>query len=692
VAPLTLHKGLIDGRRTGPHDGVVIAEGDGGRTRVGALAWALAALSVALAASGVALHVLPGELPAGDYGSWWFTNAVAGVGIALPGGLLAARRSRNPLGWLMLALALAHGVTAASREYSLHALAPHSSLPFGVAALWLSGWTYVDFPLVIPLFFLFPDGLLAGRRWRLVFVPGMAVAIAATVAIATFPGPMLDSATPVNPLAWPWLGLQLERLGDWTVYVLVGVSLLGIVSMLVKAGAAVGAARRGIVLVAIAATVMTLEVGHEDIWPSFNGEEYVGAAVIMLVVLAMALAILRYGLYEIDLVVRRTVVYGGLTVVLGASYVGAVALASALGGSRTVGAVPAAVLVALLFAPVRDRLQRACDRLLFGERDNPYAVISNLGERLDASDPANMLSTLAETVAHTLRLSYVAIELERDEAHEVVAQRGELRGEPVTLPLTYGGEQVGRLSLGPRTPGEQFTAGELRLFVDIARQAAVAAHAVRLTEDLQRSREQLVATREEERRRLHRDLHDGLGPTLAGISLQVGSARLLLTRDIRAADRLLAQLVDETTTAIADVRRLIYALRPPALDELGLVSALRMQAERFPGLDVHVLAPDQIASLPAAVEVAAYRIATEALTNVSRHAEASTCTITLGVDGHLELEVRDDGAGMAQGWRPGVGVASIRERAAELGGTCEVASVVGGGTRVVARLPLPGAA
>jgi two-component system NarL family sensor kinase len=691
VAAVTPQPWSIDGRRREADDGAVIAERDGARSRVGAFAWSLAALSAALAATGVALHLLPGELPAGDYGSWWFTNAVAGIGIALPGGLVAARRPRNPLGWLMLALALAHGVTAASREYSLHALAANSDLPFGVAALWLSGWTYIDFPLVIPLFFLFPDGRLAGRSWRLVFVPGMAFAAVVTVAIATFPGSMLDGGAPFDPLAWPWLGTQFVRLGDWSVYVLVAVSLLGIASMLVKAAAAMGAARRGIVLVSIASTVMTLEVGHEDIWPSFNGEEYVGAAVIMLVVVAMALAILHYGLYEIDLVVRRTVVYGGLTLVLGLAYVAAVVLATALGGSRTLGAVPAAVLVALLFAPLRDRLQRASDHLLFGERDDPYAVISNLGERLDASDPASVLPTLAETVAQTLRLSYVAIELERDEGPEVVAQRGELRGEPVTIPLAYGGEQVGTLSLGPRTPGEQFTASELRLFADIARQAAVAAHAVRLTEDLQRSREQLITAREEERRRLHRDLHDGLGPTLAGISLQIGSARLLLGRDVQAADRLLAQLVDETTTAIADVRRLIYALRPPALDELGLVPALRMQAERFPDLDVRVLAPDEIASLPAAVEVAVYRIATEALTNVSRHADASSCTITVGVNGHLELEVRDDGAGMVAGWRPGVGVASIRERAAELGGTCDVASVVGGGTRVVARLPLPGA-
>ena len=162
---------------------------------------------------------------------------------------------------------------------------------------------------------------------------------------------MLESGRPLNPLGWAALDREFERLGNWTVYLLVACTLLGIVSMLAKARRTSGQTRRAIVLVAIAATVMTLEVAHEDLYPSFNGEEYVGAGVITLVVVAMALAILRYGLYEIDIVVRRTVVYGGLTLVLGAAYVAAVVAATALGGSRTVGAVPAAVLVALLFAP-----------------------------------------------------------------------------------------------------------------------------------------------------------------------------------------------------------------------------------------------------------------------------------------------------------------------------------------------------
>lgn len=530
-----------------------------------------------------------------------------------------------------------------------------------------SGWTWVDFPLLVPIFFLFPDGLLRSRRWAPVLALGMVLSLVATVWLATAPGPMLPSGGALNPLPWAWLSRRVAGHDKALLDLLLVTLAVGIGSMLLRARAVTGPSRRGIVLVALAGLLLAAEVGHED-YVTYAGAEYFGAAVSILFAVAIAVAVLRYRLYEIDLIVSRTVTYAGLTVVLGAAYVGSVALAQTAIHSRVLGSVPAAAVVALLFAPVRARLQAASDKLLFGEREDPYAVISTLSEGLDTSDPANVLPALADTIARTLKLSYVAIELQRREAPELVAEHGRVRGEPVVIPLAYSGQAVGRLSLGPRTPGEAFTPSEQRLFEDIARQTAVAAYAVALTEDLQRSREQLVTAREEERRRLRRDLHDGLGPTLAGISLQIASARLLLDRDTVAADGLLAQLVDETQAAIVDVRRLVYALRPPALDELGLVPALRMQAERFPGLEVVVEAPEEIESLPAAVQVAAYRIATEALTNVSRHAGAKRCTITVEVGGQLELEVRDDGAGMVDGWRPGVGVASIRERAAELEG------------------------
>jgi two-component system NarL family sensor kinase len=408
--------------------------------------------------------------------------------------------------------------------------------------------------------------------------------------------------------------------------------------------------------------------------------------VIVLLSGAIGSAILRYGLYDLDVVVNRALVYAILTAILCGGYLGAVAGLQELAGHELLASLAAAAAVAVLFAPLRLRLQRAADRLLYGERRDPYAVIASLGERLSVR-ATDVLPALAETVARTLKLPFVGIELEQDGALEPAVELGTLRGEPLVLPLAFQGAAIGCLTLGRRTPADPFTRAELRLFEDVARQVAVAAHAVSLNADLQRSREHLVAAREEERRRLRRDLHDGLGPTLAGIQLQVGSARMLLSTDLEEADRLLARLVSETRAAIADVRNLVYDLRPPALDELGLVGALRQQASRFPGLDVTVQAPDEVAELPAAVEVAAYRIATEAVTNAARHACAQRCVVRLSLNGALELEVADDGVGMLPGWSPGVGITSIRERAAELGGTCTLGNE-GAGTVVRARLPL----
>jgi signal transduction histidine kinase len=257
----------------------------------------------------------------------------------------------------------------------------------------------------------------------------------------------------------------------------------------------------------------------------------------------------------------------------------------------------------------------------------------------------------------------------------------------------YQREEIGRLVLSPRAPGEGFSNADRSLLEDLARQAEVAVHAVRLTTDLQHSRERLVATREEERRRLRRDLHDGLGAQLAGLNVQAGALRRLIPRDTDAADALVVELRDELRSAIADIRRLVYDLRPPALDDLGLLEALRRLAERYGSEDdqlrVLVEAPEDIPDLPAAVEVAVYRITQEALTNVARHARAQTCVVRLVVNDDVTLEIVDDGVGIYAERSAGVGLSSMRERASELGGSCVVEPVPEGGTQVLVRLPLP---
>jgi signal transduction histidine kinase len=217
---------------------------------------------------------------------------------------------------------------------------------------------------------------------------------------------------------------------------------------------------------------------------------------------------------------------------------------------------------------------------------------------------------------------------------------------------------------------------------------------------LQRSRERLVTAREEERRRLRRDLHDGLGPTLAALHLQAGTLRRLIHTDPAGAEQLVEEFRTELRAMIDDIRRLVYELRPPALDELGLVGAIQSRVEQInvgPPADsqanplrVRVDAPGHLPTLPAATEVAAYRIVQEALTNVVRHARAGFCLVRLELDGDLCLEIVDDGIGFQPGGRAGVGIVSMRERAEELGGSCTIQPRSGGGTQVCACLPLPG--
>jgi two-component system, NarL family, sensor kinase len=415
---------------------------------------------------------------------------------------------------------------------------------------------------------------------------------------------------------------------------------------------------------------------------------------------AIGIAILRHRLFDIDLLINRTLVYTVLTVVLGGAYVGVVAAARLLlQGRATAGvSVVATALVAVLFAPVRSWLQRWADRLLYGDRHDPHAALSRLGRRLEATmQPDAVLPSLVETVAESLRLPYVAVRVDtgQDTAGSTVEQ-GRLAGEPLCVPLVYQGQPVGELVLGPRTPGEGFSAADREVLAELAAQAGVAVHAIRLTAELQQSRAHLVAAREEERRRLRRDLHDGLGPTMAGVVLGLETAGNLLDGQPPAAQTraLLERLRDETQDAIAGIRRLVYGLRPPALDDLGLVAALQTQAATLgQGPDrmvVSVDAPGDLASLPAAVEVAAYRIALEAVANAARHAKARHCRVRLHQDRTLVVEVRDDGVGLAPGWRAGVGLTSMRERAVELGGTLHVEPAAAGGTVITASLPVSG--
>jgi signal transduction histidine kinase len=628
-------------------------------------------------------------------------DVVEGLGLAIGfglfvvlGALLIARRPRNALGWILAGTGLLVALAATGDAYAAWVMTTRGS-PDALAVLgaWVQSWYWL---LMLGLVFvglplLFPDGRLPSPRWRLpALLP--AVGTAASVVLGMLTGTLTGQDVDYridNPIGIDGLG-DVESLPVFTVLgVLLGIGVLeGLAAVVVRFRRSRGVERQQMKWFLFAVAPLVL-VPVLDAVP-----DIVGGLVLIWVLIAVpsavAIAVLRYRLDGIDVVINRTLVYALLSALVIAVYVVIVGyLGAALRREDDLLiSLVATGVVAVLFAPARDRVQVAVNRLLYGRRAEPYTALAQLGERLEATlAPEAVLPAIVSTVREALRLPYVALRV-ADEPDPVAV--GEPTTATETLPLLHHGARVGELVLGLRTGQTAFSPGDRRLLADLARQAGVAVSAVRLTDDLQRSRERLVAAREEERRRLRRDLHDGLGAQLAGLTVQTGVLRGLIARDPAAADALAADMRGELRTAIADIRRLVHGLRPPALDELGLVGALQRLAETVgaDGLRIRVDVPAVLPPLPAAVEVAAYRVVQEALTNVVRHAEAGSACVRLGVDAEaLAVEVVDDGRGLPVETVAGVGLSSMRERAEEMGGTCRVDAGPAGGTRVLAVLP-----
>lgn len=598
---------------------------------------------------------------------------VAAVTFTLVGGLVAPRQPRNPVGWLFIAIGLSNALGVFGASFMGYRLMG-----------WLSAWSPAVAYGLLPLTLLvFPDGHLPSRAWR----PVVWVAVAClSVVVVSLAVPAWDDPT-LGSRAEVWL---------WATWV-------GLVGFFVSTVAAVGSlvmrwrwadgdTRQQLKWLGFGAAFIPVGIALQTF--SVPGAWVLAATTVPA---AAAVAILKYKLYDIDLFLNRSLVYATLTLLLVGAYVGIVTM---LGAVFPAGAewqrVAATGVIAVVFAPLRERVQRGVNRLLYGDREDPYAVISRLSRRLEhAVDPPAVLPRVAETVAEALQLPYTAIELtDGAGGSQLVASHGRQVGQAEAFAMTYQGHVVGRLLVTPRSPSQPFTTPEHNLLQDLARQAGLAAHAVALTADLQRSRERLVRSREEERRRLRRDLHDGLGPTLAGMTMQVGAARAMLAVNTSQVDDVLGELEQQLQASIREIRRLVDDLRPSTLDHLGLIGAIRHHASAFtanPGgssLEITITAPDDLHELPAAVEVAAYRIATEAITNTVRHAAASRCKVRLALDRGLLVEVTDNGIGLPEHPQAGIGLTSMRERTKELGGTFTAHRLPDGGTRIHVLLPL----
>ena len=542
------------------------------------------------------------------------------------------------------------------------------------------------------LFYLLPDGRFVPRR-------------AGWLALLIIPGLLLSTLSSYSAIPYQYR-IRIAEFAWGILFIGILITILvGLYFQLYRyRNVATPAQRQQMkwVLVGLAAQPLPLLFGMIGLGGSWGavGAIFIPLFVVTLLPVTIGLAVLRRRLWDVDPLINRSLVYGGLTLLVLVIYIALVGLAFVLFGERSnlLLAALAVGVAALLAQPIRARLQQAVNRLMYGDRDDPITVISELGRQLEhAAAPGDSLATLVETIGRSLKLPYVAIVRQENDNHDLVAEVGTSQPDLLRLPLIYQSQQVGELLVAPRAPGESFTAAERYLLDNVARQAGAAVYSAQLTDHLQRSREQLVLAREEERRRLQRDLHDGLGPQLATLSMQLDVARRLAAEGSPEAAELLGRLSGETQAAIADIRRLVYGLRPPALDQLGLAGALREylagQDQGTSGTRVTVEAPGALPPLPAAIEVAAYRIAQEAVANCLRHAHATECLINLNVREELSLEIRDNGRGLpsAVGGREsasGVGLVSMRERAAELGGVCRIESAPGGGTRVMAIFPL----
>src|SRR4051812_7236354 len=608
------------------------------------------------------------------------------------GVLIVWQHPRHPVGWLLIAHGLLNAPMMAGDGWADYS-ARHSQHVWGAAlesqlsqAMWPT--LYLCIALVA---YVFPDGHFYSARWRrwtLMCLAGyVAFFVPATFALGRFDdGPLRAVAPPLPRL--PWYVVKPVGL---LALALIMASLIGAaVCARARLRRAEGAERTQLLWFAWAS--LSVPAGLGLCWLDYlvlgGGTTLTLIGVIMassVLPIGIGIGILRFRLFDIELVLSRTLTYAALTALVVGVYGAVIALADAVLANRSAAGFLGVAVVAVAILPVHARLRRRVGRWVDGDRSDPYGALRRLSDRLEATaDPQQARGVVTSSIAEALRVDDVMVQLDGVPAPAWPTA--------VRAPLIHQGRRLGDVVVDvPR--GRTFTAGDRQLLDDLARHAAVVVNALHLTLDLQQSRANLVTAREEERRRLRRDLHDGVGPSLAAMVLKLNV--LGSTVDDPSSTELLGEVRDETKAAIGEIRRLVDDLRPPALDEVGLIAALRQKALSLSAhggdhpLVVDVEGPEALPPLPAAVEVAAYRIFMEAVTNVLRHAEATRCVVTLAVDEALELTVTDNGCGPRSGAIPGVGLSSMCERAEELGGTCSIDGRPDGGTTVQAVIPLP---
>jgi signal transduction histidine kinase len=634
------------------------------------LAYTLFGLALALAAVAIVGALVLGLDSETLWSNFMITNTVIGLSAAPCGLLIARAKPENPIGWLFLVWGIAPLLTAAATPLMIYG-ADHDWPQFALRLLvtiFLFSWSwgvYCCLPLILQLF---PTGKPLSRRWTVLCWLTVCTAVLGNV----FVGPTHEYGAS-SFLVAPWWAVT-ERIAGIGAGLIMLASVASVIVRYVRGSRTI----RQQVLWLAAAILLVLLI-NVPIWFAIPTGRYVLLLLSFpLIPAAVTIAVLRHGLYDVRIVLSRVVVYGVLTACVIAVYIGLVAVLERV--VRGAGApVVAALAIALAFNPVRVRLQRLVDRAIYGTRRDPVAAMSAVGQELAGDD----LGGLTDALRQTLRLSYVAIERRTGG----LVESGERPATMQTWPLAYDSEPIGNLVVGPRHGERQLSRSDQRVIDLVAAPLAIVLHAQALTEDVKASRERVIEAAEEERTRLRRELHDSLGPLLTGAAFKADGIALAAQHRPERAEFLATELADQLRQSVEAVRQLAYGLRPAALDELGLVGALREEGRRFSPVKVIIDAPESLPALPSLVEVAAYRIAAEALTNVVRHSDAKLASIQLITnDGTLEMIITDNGTSRAA-WSSGLGLASIKSRASEIGGACEAGPTAEGG-RVVATLPM----
>ena len=683
------------------------------------LAWSLGIICLACVVASLVLLVVDWKAIDSPNTSQapWIANAII---VGALGVLIVTRRSRNPIGWLLLAIAFGNATNVLAFFIAIRGLLTGAS-PTG----WVEWptWFYsqtggIGAFLLVFLIFFFPNGKLPSRRWRWVACTALSASLVLVAGSMISPAttqlsPRLPSIP--NPIVVPALG-GITNGTTFTVapLVLILVALTAVVVRLRKSRGVDRSQLRWFAYVAVGSLIVVVAGYPVGVVNSSFGSDISGAGFSLGLALAIpvtiGLAVMRYGLYDIDVFISRTLVYGSLAVFITAVYVGiAVGIGTLVGSGGKPNlalSILATAIVALGFQPLRERIQKVANRLVYGRRATPYEVLSEFSGRVAETYAADeVLPRMAQVLQEGTGAESATVWLrgtaelrpaatfpngERDK-QALFMSNGTLPAiEDATrsVEVRHQGELLGALSVSKRR-GETLTPIEEKLVDDLAHQAGLVLKNVGLSADLQAqldelraSRQRLVSAQDLERRRLERNLHDGAQQHLVALKVKLGLAEILLTRDPEKARTTLEQLKGDADEALETLRDLARGIYPPLLAEKGLVVALQSQARKST-VPVDVMA-EGVERYAQDVEATAYFCVLEALQNVQKYAGASSVVVRLHGDaGGLTFDVSDDGAGFDPPTvHRGAGLVNMADRLDALGGCLAVSSKPGAGTTI----------